>query len=107
MIKYLTSKLSVSTITATLILSTSSAFAEPLMSKAQYADYSVAYQCAQIQYHNDLNKQEEQLIKIEDKYGLTDDNFDEFDELVTEYERDDSLLDDIRVRVSSECTKSA
>jgi hypothetical protein len=79
--------------------------ANELMSKAQYADYSVLYQCAEISFHDDLNKKEAELIRIEDKYGLTDDNFDDFDDLVTSYERDDNLLDTIRDRVSKECIK--
>lgn len=90
----------------TVLLSAMSAHssANELMSKEQYADYSVLYQCAEISFHNDLSKKEAELIRIEDKYGLTDDNFDAFDELVTSYERDDNLLDTIRERVSKECT---
>ncbi len=78
--------------------------AAPLMTKNQYADYSVAFQCAEMKFHDDLDKKESELIRIEDQYGLSDETFDEFDELVTEYERDDSLLDNIRDRVTAECT---
>ncbi len=81
-----------------------SAWAEPLLSKAQYEDYSVLYQCAQLKYHDDLNKKESELLKIEEKFGINDDNFDEFDELITEYEEDEALLERIRVRVSKECS---
>jgi len=79
------------------------ALAQPLMTKTQYTDYSVSYQCAEVNFHDDLSKKEEELIRIEDKYGLNDDNFDAFDDLITEYERDDALLDNVRDRVSKEC----
>jgi len=87
---------------AGLLLATAS-WSEPLMSKAQYEQYSVLYRCAQIQHHDDLDKQESELIAIEKKFGLNDDNFDAFDELITEYERDEALLERIRVRVKKEC----
>ena len=74
------------------------------MTKAQYADYSVLYQCAEINFHQDLTKKESELIRIEEKFGLNDDNFDAFDELITEYERDDTLLDTVRERITKECS---
>ena len=74
------------------------------MTKNQFANYSVLYQCAEILFHTDLEKKEAELIRIEEVFGLNDDNFDEFDELITEYERDDSLLDAIRGRAATECT---
>lgn len=77
--------------------------ADTIMTKAQYADYSVQYQCADINFHDDIEKKETELIRIEDSYGLNDDNFDAFDELITEYERDDTLLDQIRARTKTEC----
>jgi len=86
-----------------LVLLSSQIQAAPLMTKTQYADYSVLYQCANIKFHDDLNKKEAELIRIEKKFGLNDDNFDAFDELITEYERDRSLLDNIRDRTGKEC----
>lgn len=74
------------------------------MTKAQYADYSVQYQCADINFHNDMNKKEAELIRIENSFGLNDDNFDAFDDLITKYERDDALLDTIRSRSKTECS---
>jgi len=79
------------------------AWAQPLMSKSEYADYSVLYQCAEIKFHQDLEKKENELIRIEEEFNLNDDNFDIFDELITAYERDDELLDNIRERVSKGC----
>ena len=101
MIKSLTSLLSIS-----LVVLSSHAAAEALMTKSQYADYSVLYQCADIKFHGDLAKKEEELIRIEDSFGLNDDNFDAFDELITEYENDDSLLKTVRVRTKTECSLS-
>ena len=101
MIKSLTKMLSIS-----LVVFSTQSWAAPLMTKAQYADYSVLYQCAEINFHNDLVKKEVELIRIEDSYGLNDDNFDAFDELITEYERDDGLLDTVRERTKTECTRS-
>lgn len=98
MTKSLISMLSIS-----LLILSSQAWAEPLMSKDQYADYSVSYQCADSKYHNDLEKKETEIMRLESLYGLNDDNFDEFDELITEYEQDFSLLDTIRKRAAQEC----
>jgi hypothetical protein len=106
MIDSLTKTLRMSPAILSFVIYSSLSFAQPLMSKVQYEDYSVLYQCAEINFHKDLNKKESELIRIEDKFGLTDDNFDAFDELITEYERDDSLLDNIRLRVSKECQVS-
>jgi len=103
MIQALTRKLSIFSTALTIFLLSSQTWAEPLMSKAQYADYSVLYQCAEVNYHNDLAKKESELLRIEEIFGLNDDNFDSFDDLITEYERDDTLLDNIRERVSKEC----
>ena len=103
MIQTLTKMLRTSPAMLSIILISSYVSAEPLMSKPQYADYSVLYQCAGINFHQDLAKKEDELIRIENKFGLTDDNFDAFDDLVTEYERDDELLNNIRERVITEC----
>ena len=97
-------RVSPTVLSLSLLFMVGNSFAAPLMSKAQYADYSVQYQCADVNFHNDLEKKEAELIRIEDQYGLNDDNFDAFDDLITDYERDDSLLDTIRERVSKECT---
>ena len=99
MIKTLTKTLSIS-----LLLITSAVSAEPFMSKAQYSDYSVLYQCANIKFHDDLEQKEDALMTIENRFGINDDTFDAFDELITEYERDDALLDTIRGRAATECT---
>ena len=80
------------------------AFAEPFMSKAQYEDYSVRYQCAGIRYHDDLAKKEALLLKLEEDFGISDDTFDEFDELIPAYEKDNNLLNTIRARVNKECS---
>lgn len=93
-------KLTLGLIVSTL---TTSVFASPVMTKAQYADYSVLYRCAEQKFHDDLEKKEAELIRIEDKFGLTDDNFDEFDELVTLYEKDDKYLEKISLRAQVEC----
>lgn len=77
--------------------------APPVMTKAQYADYSVQYRCIQQNYHDDLDKKEAELIKLEEQFGLNDDNFDAFDELVTEYERDAAMLDSITERAREAC----
>lgn len=77
--------------------------ANELMTKPQYADYSVRYQCAQLRFNHDLAKQEQEILEIEAEFGLNDDNFEAFDELVQAYERDDTLLDEIRSRVTKEC----
>jgi len=98
MIKFLTHALSIS-----LIVLSTNTWAQPLMNKIQFSDYSVLYQCADIKYSGDMEKKEAELIRIEERFGLNDDNFDAFDELITEYERDDTLLDNIRLRVSKEC----
>lgn len=77
--------------------------ANELMSKTQYADYSVRYQCAQLRYHDDFAKKEAEILKIETEFGLNEDSFEAFDELVQKYEQDSALLDAIRERVSKEC----
>jgi len=82
---------------------TSIAVAEPVMSKAQYADYSVQYRCIELKLHDDLEKKEQALIKLDDKFGLHEDNFDAFDELITEYERDEALLESVNLRAKNEC----
>ncbi len=84
-------------------LLSSVASAEPVMDKAQYADYSVKYRCIEQRLHNDLEKKEEALISLDDEYGLHEDNFDAFDELITEYERDESLLESVGERAKTEC----
>jgi len=89
-----------------LMVLSSQTWAEAIMTKAQYADYSVQYQCADINFHNDMEKKEAELIRIENSFGLNDDNFDAFDELITEYERDDALLDSVRSRTKTECSPS-
>ena len=77
--------------------------ADPFISKAQYEDYSVRYQCAELRYHDDLAKKEDIVLKLEEDFGITDETFDEFDELIPVYEKDDKLLDNVRARVSKEC----
>ncbi len=89
-----------------VLLSVTAAHAEPLMTKAQYEDYSVRYQCIEMEHVHDLNAKEEALIALEQKYNLSDDTFDAFDELVSEYERDDELLDRIITRVREECRRN-
>ena len=85
-------------------LISSHSYAEPFMNKAQYADYSVRYQCAELQYHDNLEKKEQIIIKLEEEFGINDETFDAFDELIPELERDDDLLDRIRARVNKECS---
>jgi len=97
-------------LTSSLIIGTgfilsSASHAAPLMTKEQYADYSVEYRCIEQTYHQDLEKKEAELIKLESKYGLNDDNFDAFDELITEYERDKALVASIHERAKAECNK--
>jgi hypothetical protein len=84
-------------------LLSSPSFAEAFINKAQYEDYSVRYQCAVLRFHDDLAKKEEILLKLEEDFGITDDTFDEFDELIPVYEKDNKLLDNVRARVSKEC----
>ena len=84
-------------------LFSSLSYAAPFMSKVQYEDYSVRYQCAELRFHDDLEKKEHALIKLEEDCGINDDTFDIFDELIPEFERDDDLLDRIRNRVQKEC----
>ena len=95
------------TFSLSLMVLSSQTWADAVMTKAQYADYSVQYQCANINFHNDMEKKEAELIRIENSFGLNDDNFDAFDELITEYERDDTLLDNIRSRTKTECSTSS
>lgn len=83
--------------------SPSNSLAAPLMSKEQYINYAVQYRCINHEYHDDLNKKEEELIRLDEKFGLNDDNFDAFDELVTEYERDAQVLDQIITRAREQC----
>ncbi|MFT6390026.1 MAG: hypothetical protein ACJAUP_003426 [Cellvibrionaceae bacterium] len=84
-------------------LLSSPSFAEAFISKAQYEDYSVRYQCADLRYHDDLAKKEDILLKLEEDFGITDDTFEEFDELIPIYEKDNTLLDNVRARVKKEC----
>tara|TARA_R110001592_G_scaffold86031_4_gene254057 strand:- start:4615 stop:4938 length:324 start_codon:yes stop_codon:yes gene_type:complete len=84
-------------------LLSSPSHAEAFMSKAQYEEYSVRYQCADLNYHDDLAKKEDIVLKLEEDFGITDDTFEEFDELIPVYEKDDSLLDKVRYRVQKEC----
>lgn len=79
------------------------AFAEAFISKAQYEDYSVRYQCAELRFHDDLDKKEAVIIKLEEDFGITDDNFEVFDELIPVYEKDTDMLDNVRARLSKEC----
>lgn len=74
------------------------------MSKAQFADYSVRYQCAELKFHDDLAKKEQILMALEKDFGINDETFDAFDELIPEFEKDDDLLDSIRDRVQKECS---
>lgn len=76
---------------------------EPLLTAKQYENYSVRYQCILNRFHDDLEKKEQALIKLDDDFGLHEDNFDAFDELASEYERDQNLLDEVRARVAEEC----
>jgi hypothetical protein len=92
------------TLSLSLMVLSSQSWADALMTKDQYADYSVQYQCADINFHDDMGKKEAELLRIENSFGLNDDNFDAFDELITEYERDDTLLDKIRSRAKTECS---
>ena len=84
-------------------LISSNAFAEPFISKAQYEDYSVRYQCAELRYHDDLAKKEALILKLEEDFGITEDTFDAFDELIPVYEKDSNLLNNVRDRVNKEC----
>ncbi|MDX1450993.1 MAG: hypothetical protein R3183_00445 [Oleiphilaceae bacterium] len=90
---------------AVILLGTSThAFSEePFMSAKQYEDYSVRYQCILNRFHDDLEKKEEALVKLDEDFGLNEDNFDAFDELASEYERDQDLLDEVRARVAETC----
>tara|TARA_B100000446_G_C10407567_1_gene289815 strand:+ start:80 stop:403 length:324 start_codon:yes stop_codon:yes gene_type:complete len=85
------------------LLSTT-AYSEAFISKAQYEDYSVRYQCAELRFHDDLAKKETIVLQLEEDFGITEDTFDEFDELIPVYEKDDNLLDKVRTRVQTECT---
>ena len=98
----LTSVFSLVVLFSSTLLSNTS-YADPLMSKAQYEDYSVRYQCAELRYYDDLAKKEDIILKLEEEFGITDDTFEAFDELIPLYERDDSLLDNVRARVNKEC----
>jgi hypothetical protein len=51
----------------------------------------------------DLKAKEAALSELEQAFHLNEDNFEEFDQLITEYERDDQLLDRIRSRVLTDC----
>lgn len=84
-------------------LLSSSAWSEPLMTKEKYIEYSVQYRCINQKFHDDLSKKEDALIQLDDTFGLNDDNFDAFDELVTEYERDAQVLDTIIARTREQC----
>ncbi len=84
-------------------LFSNASFAAPFMSKAQYEDYSVRYQCADLQHHDDLAKKETIVLKLEEEFGINDDTFEAFDELIPAYEKDDDLLDKVRARVQKEC----
>jgi len=86
-----------------MLLFSSVSLSNELMSKEQYTDYSVRYQCAKLRFHDDLAKQEQEILNLETDFGLTDENFEAFDELVQQYEKDNDLLDDIRARVTKEC----
>ena len=84
-------------------LSSSPSFADAFINKAQYEDYSVRYQCAELLYHGDLAKKEAIVLKLEEEFGITDETFEAFDELIPVYEKDDDLLDNVRSRVKKEC----
>lgn len=80
------------------------ALAEPFMTKSQYEDYSVRYQCAELQHYNDLAKKEEVILKLEEDFNITDDTFEALDELIPLYEKDSNLLDNVRARVNKGCS---
>lgn len=80
-----------------------SSLADPFMSKQQYEDYSVRYQCAELRFHDDMAKKEELILKLEEDFGISDDTFEVFDELIPVFEKDTALLDNVRVRVQKEC----
>tara|TARA_R110001592_G_scaffold177076_2_gene417309 strand:+ start:121267 stop:121590 length:324 start_codon:yes stop_codon:yes gene_type:complete len=86
------------------ILLSNTAHSDAFISKAQYEDYSVRYQCAELRYHDDLAKKEDIVLKLEEDFGITEETFDEFDELIPVYEKDDNLLNNVRTRVQKECT---
>lgn len=101
--RLLASVFTIITVTLSLGLSPATLADEPFMSAKQYENYSVRYQCILNRFHDDLDKKEQALIKLDNDFGLNDDNFDAFDELASEYERDQDLLDEVRARVSEEC----
>ena len=81
----------------------STAWANPVMTKKQYEDYSVLYHCMEIKGFESLDAKNAEQLRIDKMFGLTDDNYESFEQLITEYEADADLLERIRVRANKEC----
>lgn len=79
------------------------AWAAPLMTKAQYEDYSVLFLCTGIKTYGDLSAKNAEQSSIDAKFGVNDDNYEAFEKLIVEYEQDGELLERIRDRLNKEC----
>jgi hypothetical protein len=86
-----------------LALSASVVFAAPVMTKAQYEDYSVLYHCTEIKVFDDLKDKSAEQQGIDKQFGVSEENYPEFEQLIDAYEKDSALLDRVRDRVNKEC----
>lgn len=93
------------TLSLFLAMTTTAAWAEELMTKTQYEDYAVLYHCTDAKVYDDLKDKDADRLRIDEKFGINDDNFEAIDRLIVTYEQDEALRNRILERVNKECKR--
>lgn len=90
-------------ITLAAALASASLQAEPLMDRDQYIDYSAQQHCINQQYWDQPTKQEEELLALEQKLGINEDNYTALDDLAMSYGQDPAVQEAIEARAREIC----
>ena len=80
--------------------------AEPLMDRAQYIDYSAQQHCINQQYWDQPAKQEEELLALEKKLGISEEDYTALDDLAISYGADAEVQEAIEARAREICPPS-
>lgn len=92
----------VSTFAAALILLPASALALD-MSEQQFIDYSAEQHCLNQKLWDQPAKLEEELMALEEKFGITEDDLDALDALTAKYNADATIQPQIEEKARALC----
>ena len=73
------------------------------MDEAQFVDYSAEQHCLNQQYWDQPATLEAELIKLEEKYGIGEDDLDALDALTARYNADADIQSRIEARARTLC----